>query len=173
MPSKCEAAISLHKRNDLKLPNITNQDVYLGLGRGALLICIRPPCAFPACIILRYLMSDWNRNGIRLQTRTVMKVGNNEEENKSRAVWRIKVCRPRLEPQHHEIKLSPSPIEIVKTTRTFRSIFRSLPSFHLLTTKGDSWKNDPGCSPWPSSPFSVYSQSNCALATCLCLCHYC
>lgn len=93
VPSKCEAAISLHKRSDLKLPNGTNQDVYLGLGWGALLICIRRPCAFPTCIILRYLMSDCNRNGIRRQTMTVMKVGNNEMENKSRAVWRNQIVQ--------------------------------------------------------------------------------
>lgn len=93
VPLKHEAAISLHKRSDLKLLNVTNQDVCLGLGWGALLICIRRPCAFPTCIILRYLMSDCNRNRIRLQTMTVTKLGNNEMENKSRAVWRNQIVQ--------------------------------------------------------------------------------
>lgn len=165
--------MSLHKRSDLKLLNVTNQDVYLGLGWGALLICMCRPCAFPTCIILRYLMSDWNRNGIRLQTMTVMRLRNNEIENKSRAVWRNQIVaghdwnRSIMRPSCHQVLWRP-----VKITRTFGSIFRSLHLFHLLATKGDSWKNDPGCSPWPSSPFSVYSQSSCALATCLYLCHY-
>lgn len=47
---------------------------------------------------------------------TVMKLRNNEMGNKSRAVWRNQIVQPTiqflLEPQHLEINLSQSPIEI-------------------------------------------------------------
>lgn len=54
----------------------------------------RLSCEFTTCIILRYLMSDPNGNGIKLQTITVMKVGVNEIGCKSKAVWLNQIVHP-------------------------------------------------------------------------------
>lgn len=56
---------------------------------------------------------------------------------------------------------------LIKRTLT-RSMFTEFHFSHLPTIKGDSWENDPGCPPWLSSPFPVYSQSSCSLNICLC-----
>lgn len=67
-------------------------------------------CEFTTCIILRCLMSDSNRNGIKLQTMTVMKLRNNEIGCKSKAVWLNQIVYPTIQflskRQQLEIKLS-------------------------------------------------------------------
>lgn len=67
-------------------------------------------CEFTTRIILRYLMSDSNRNGIKLQTMTVMKLRDNEIGCKSKALGLNQIVHPKiqflLKLQQLEIKLS-------------------------------------------------------------------
>lgn len=130
-----------------------------------LLICIRYPWEFPTCIILRYLMSDWNRNGIRLQTMTVMKLGNNEMGYKSRAVWWNQILQPTiqfpLELPHLEINLSWSPIQINQDNINIKEhvyIISFIPSAYHKSSQLR-------CPPRLLSPFLVYSQTKWTLAS--------